>query len=926
MLLSDYIHGVNILSLDAKDVFIANHYNKPDSVGYNIRYRNGDINYRKFINTLPHSKELPKIIEVYKKVFRNNRFSCTVNGKEYTQKVINITFNYSNKEYNRITANIYVKFGYRLDELTLQDCVCVKDGELLAIQTDTPTEFPIHKDVLGKYFYYDDGMYKAKNNIKVLHSVGDLRADLYANGFVCDGVKYVRYKRSNGSSRLGKCLFIDENLYRGIFNWSKCGLTIKQGQEIDLPAFESYTALPLSSTIASLYIQPENILLVDDYEDVFTDRVMTTRIDESVLKTQPEEVQICNSIWDGQSLMDVSLFGEYQHKGFLLLRNRFFKSACFNTNLQQWFADNGITDVSQLNGYTRAKCIQDVKLVTTPSSIKYLKFGTFDAWLDNLDTEFGIVKYEKPTHIMDGKLVQTHYQLLNTLQLSQEDMEGFLKPSKDYLKALKADETVLRYHIKAQTNNTLTGEAIASKNDLVYTLLGINDKFCDTKLYYDTVRETIRSYKNNMKRGHISVAGNYSTLVGNPYEMLLQSIGKFDGTSHLGIGNIHSKRFAYNQKLLGSRSPHCCTGNVWVAYNKECPEIDTYFNFTKEILCINSIGENVLQRLNGCDFDSDSVLITDNPILLKAAIKNYDKWLVPTNMVEAKKIKRHYTVNDLTDLDIKTSENKIGEIINLAQVLTSIMWDNINNGASFESVQPIYTDICQLSVMSNIEIDKAKKEFDVQMTKELERLTTKYLKDENGSKSLPEFMLEVSKQKANHKRHKHCTSQNKTYRCYDTSMDYLEKSVRKRIVGNDKHPMLPLTSFIDFKPHSSHINKEQADEFIYTVRKKQSEINAVWLKEESSNIEKHEQAEQIYQDLLAYVSYKRIGLSTMSYLLHEAEKPTNKDIYRLLIKILFYSLPKDFLYLLRKSKTPVQKLKMCEQGDIEFFGVRFKKA
>lgn len=64
----------------------------------------------------------------------------------------------------------------------------------------------------------------------------------------------------------------------------------------------------------------------------------------------------------------------------------------------------------------------------------------------------------------------------------------------------------------------------------------------------------------------------------------------------------------------------------------------------------------------------------------------------------------------------------------------------------------------------------------------------------------------------------------------------------------------------------------------------------------------------------------------MSYLLHEAEKPANKDIYRLLIKILFYSLPKDFLYLLRKSKTPVQKLKMCEQGDIEFFGVRFKKA
>ena len=52
------------------------------------------------------------------------------------------------------------------------------------------------------------------------------------------------------------------------------------------------------------------------------------------------------------------------------------------------------------------------------------------------------------------------------------------------------------------------------------------------------------------------VEGNYETLFGNPVEMLQASIGKFDGVSVLGVGNIHTKRFGYGQRLVGSRSPH----------------------------------------------------------------------------------------------------------------------------------------------------------------------------------------------------------------------------------------------------------------------------------------------------------------------------------------------------------------------------------
>ena len=56
--------------------------------------------------------------------------------------------------------------------------------------------------------------YKPENGKPV--KIKDLRAHFYENGFYLDGVHYVRYKRSAGSSREGKCLFIDERLYKAI--------------------------------------------------------------------------------------------------------------------------------------------------------------------------------------------------------------------------------------------------------------------------------------------------------------------------------------------------------------------------------------------------------------------------------------------------------------------------------------------------------------------------------------------------------------------------------------------------------------------------------------------------------------------------------------------------------------------------------------
>lgn len=76
-------------------------------------------------------------------------------------------------------------------------------------------------------------------------------------------------------------------------------------------------------------------------------------------------------------------------------------------------------------------------------------------------------------------------------------------------------------------------------------------------------------------------------------------------------------------------------------------------------------------------------------------------------MVSATKVKRYYTPEQQADLDIKTSVNKIGEIVNLSQELQTLMWHKLNNGASFEDVKEIYYDACQLNAMSGLEIEQS---------------------------------------------------------------------------------------------------------------------------------------------------------------------------------------------------------------------------
>ena len=918
--------SVYIVSADAKDLFLSN-FSSPGSREHTVKQAGTDqsnqINLKRFVNTLDYSLDLIKLREVYKSVYRNNRFSFVQDGKEYCQRIINVTFKYSVKEFNRFFGNLYIKYGYLPQDIQLVDNAYVEDGELIAVKVGDPVSNPLPAEVLGKCFIYKDGAYQADDvKIKTVIKTSELRQRLYRDGFVCDGIRFVRYKRSSGSSRVGKCLFIDERLYPKMHKWELCGLKVREGQEIDLAAFEAYIALTLSSIIGTVPLQPENFLVIDDFESVFEDRVIATRIGrDGWLTAGPETTEITNNIWDGQSLIDKSAMGEYREFGMILLRNRFFKSACFNTNIQDFFKDHGITEVSQLAGFTLAKDVHEIKIITTPSSIKYLKFGPLEQWLKLLeeDGRFGVVKHEKPTHFFDGRMVQAHYQLLNTLQLSQEQVDRLVKPSLDYLQAIQNDPAVLRYHIHYAAESEDIGFANTT-NDIVYRMLGVTDKFAQTKLYRTFVDETAKSFKKRLKSGHILIKGNYSTLLGNPIEMLYAAIGQFDGISKIGAGNIFCKRFEFGQTILGSRSPHVTMGNILLAMNADNAEIQRYMNTTPEIVCINSIGENILMRLSGSDFDSDSLLLTDNPLLIEAAQRNYHRFLVPTSMVEAKKAVRHYTQADQADLDVKTSVNKIGEIVNLSQELNTMLWDLVNNGAPFESIQELYCDIAKLDVLSNIEIDKAKKEFTVDSVAEIKMMRSKYRKKDEDKRNIkPKFLGHIARKKGYYDPEKNC------YKSHETAMDYLQRSVNRYHSSYKKCSYIPFSALLiprDENYDTHAVYRKQVYAVMKKIRSLREQIIEIKSNSEMEDDEKWA-AIRAANDECAELIQSVSSPHTQYRLLLEIEKTENKDVSGFIFSALFAGNP-GFINLIKSSRTPIRNIiKTSSNGDIELYSIPF---
>lgn len=208
---------------------------------------------------------------------------------------------------------------------------------------------------------------------------------LYAEGFTIinqDGSEYnyKLYIRSSSKSRNGECLFTKEELHEAMTLWNRMGIELEEGVDIDLASLQGYESLNSSGIIDTIEINPDNILMIEDYKSVFNHMADVVTLDDNGdLTNNYEETEISNNIFDVQSLLDSSFFPN--NKGMMLLRNHMYKLANLNTNIEEYYRDqaeksgkdNDTWVIQDMFGNDMK--VSEIKMISSPNSLKTLKFS-----------------------------------------------------------------------------------------------------------------------------------------------------------------------------------------------------------------------------------------------------------------------------------------------------------------------------------------------------------------------------------------------------------------------------------------------------------------------------------------------------------------------------------------------------------------------
>lgn len=753
--------GIYIPSIDACWLYKAMVENKDENYEFDEKFKNKILTGKlDFSFELVKNEVLMQNIEV-KEWKRNDKIFY------YTLDVVNVKFDkiykckYGYVEKEKIKdGKIIERTSVRYEpdkESKLIKSWKIEDGEeredYIFLEQGQEVKIKDTKDDIGDYI-------KIEVNVRE-RSAKQLRKYLYKNGFKFNNKEFSNWKRSSGKARIGNNIFIIDSIKDTVLKWSRMGLDFNGEQ--DIASIRAYESLPLSSIIGTIKLNPNRILVVDDFESKFKVEMSKTYLEEKDCITKDSEVEESNSIWDGEGLLSKRIFDENEiikGKGFGLLRNRFMKYAGFSCKIQEWYKDNYEgTKVKDM--YGNEINIEDIDLITTPSSIKLIKFNDevlkldkykelgkgawLQYWKDNAGNDFGICKTEKPSHFEEGRKNRLSYQMINSLPLNREEIKELLKDEIEHINKLKND---LDYYLNAtklkkefkeeimlldEDKELEIGEEIdisMAFNKLVCK----NPEFANTKVFKDNRRNYIAAYIRELRKGKIKIEADYCVACGNPIELLYSTINKFKGKSiTLKEWEIYSGRFKNGEQVVGFRNPHISVSNIGQHINKKIDDFERYFNCTPNIVFFNAIGIPILSMYNGEDYDSDSNLLTNNSIIVKSCEKINKDFKIPKNDIAAIKVKRDFTEENMAEVDHIISQNLIGQVVNTAQEINSLLNNILNTGnkelSSKHNIRDLYNRASKLSSISNCEIDKAKKNFeDLRVTRELDNIKEDLLK------------------------------------------------------------------------------------------------------------------------------------------------------------------------------------------------------
>lgn len=334
--------------------------------------------------------------------------------------------------------------------------------------------------------------------------------------------------------------------------------------------------------------------------------------------------------------------------------------------------------------------------------------------------------------------------------------------------------------------------------------------------------------------------------------------------------------------------------------------IQTYFpKLGNNVIIINGIGTDIQSRLNGQDLDTDAIYATNQEDIVLQAEKAYRDYptiingIKPMGSSEYTKSMESYAK---MDNDISAAQYAIGYSSNIAQLALSDYYDG---GSESQELEDVFI-IC--SVLAQVSIDSAKRNFELKVSPELKRI--RELECMVREPKYPRFYADVQELKNRKKsKSKRMDINPKDIGDFNCPMDILYRIINEEVIDMRKQKEL----------NTKTVNLNRV--FVYDLSKikgrdRKQHLDIISMVEECDNAiqdldrEKDDYSEnrrRVFEKCLRKVRKKTIKEATLYALIAYAFK-TGGSICDRLLMVLYDLQPEEFLKCFKNTQKVPHKI------------------
>ncbi|MDE6435847.1 MAG: hypothetical protein K2L07_16700 [Lachnospiraceae bacterium] len=636
--------------------------------------------------------------------------------------------------------------------------------------------------------------------------------------------------------------------------------------------------------------------------------------------------EVKNILWDGMGCIDDSIFPNNM-EGFIYCRSHFFKSCLFRGNIQDYFKNyygDTYETATVKDMFGNVFYVKDIKVIITDNSIKWIKFtdimgGSEEAaykyyvkFMKKHEERFAIIKTAHESKY--GDLQRSSYQINNSLPcMDRIILARIAKVSIDYCNALKLSHNTFMKHLSINASKRY------SINNVLVALDEWNENFKYTEYFKVKRNGIISKFKSErLKLGKLLQYGDNLTICGNPVALLMKVTGQdfLQESCFKQIDNgiqCYTTRFDDGERLAGFRSPHNSPNNIVHLVNTYSEEIERYFpKLGNNVIIINGIGTDVQSRLNGQDLDTDSIYTTNQPDIVDIAEEAYLKYPTIINdigLIGSSEYKKDMKSYAEMDSKISSSQYAIGEASNIAQLALSYYYDGGNKSEELEDA----FIIC--SVLAQVAIDSAKRMFDVNVNRELSRLSNLPCMQSEDGKKYPVFYAKVQEQKMKGKKKKKAIDESKIKE-FNCPMEILANIIEESVIDLRKNKeMIPYTCNLNtvFKYQTDrNRDSKQYKKVISIVQEYDRKVKKL----DKNNDDYAKDIYNLFDNCMIKLRNLTINKSTMYSLIAYAFAD-NGDVRDRLLTVLYDKEPEKFLSCFKKTEKSSAK----DTGSIDITNV-----